>query len=210
VHGTSGTLTLGTMGPLSMVITEIQDLFRARHPTAQVLHREIQPPSPLDLLRSDEVDVALLWQPIREPDLSVGAIDHTSTVLLMVAAGHPYAGRDSICLEDLGDHCAQVSPQSIPSYMEAAVAPFHTPAGRPIGRGPSVSTWQEVLSTVASGEATAVVVDEVPRYYPWPTLAFVPIRDAAPLHWALVWRTAAETPLIRAFVQAARDATAGP
>ncbi|MEU4425743.1 LysR family transcriptional regulator [Actinoplanes sp. NPDC024001] len=203
--GASGALTLGTMGPLSITISDMLDLFRARHPGAEVRHREIQPPAPLDLLRSGEVDVAMLWRPVREPDLSVGPVVHTSGVLLMVSAEHPYAGMDSICLEDLGDHCAQVAPTSIPSYMEAGLAPHHTPSGRPIPRGPRVATWQEALSTVSSGQAVAVVMADIPPYYAWPSLAFVPIRDAPPCEWVLVWRTTDETPMIRALAQAARD-----
>jgi len=70
-----------------------------------------------------------------------------------------------------------------------------------------VSTWQEVLSTVSAGRATAVVMGEATDFYPWPSLAFVPVRDAPPVQWGLVWRTSGETPLIRAFVQAARDVT---
>lgn len=147
----------------------------------------------------------MLWLPVSEPDLVVGPVTHTSPVLLMVAAAHPYAARESICLEDLGDHCAQVSPRSIPASMEAAIVPHRTPAGRPIPRGPKVSTWQEVLSAVSSGQAVAGVVSEMARFYPWPSLAFVPIRDAPPSEWVLVWRAAGETPLIRAFAQTVAD-----
>ncbi|GAB3982910.1 LysR family transcriptional regulator [Actinoallomurus acanthiterrae] len=204
VHGTSGTLTLGTIGPFSLHIGGVLDLFQTRHPDARVLHREVQPPSPLDLLRSGEVDVAHLWLPVREPDLTVGPLTHTSPVLLMVSSTHPFAGQDSICLEDLGD-CAVVQGKSIPAYMEETFNPYRTPAGRLIRRGRKVSTWQEALNAVSSGQAVAGVTAEVTDFYPWPTLAFVPIRDAAPCQWALVWRTAAETPLIRALAQAAAD-----
>jgi hypothetical protein len=38
-----------------------------------------------------------------------------------------------------------------------------------------------------------------------PDLAYVPIRDAPPGRWALVWRTATETALIRGFAETARD-----
>ncbi|MET7464761.1 LysR family transcriptional regulator [Nonomuraea sp. NPDC005501] len=208
VRGTVGTLTLGTMGPLSLEIGAILDLFKTRHPGVRLQHREVQPPSPLELLRSGGVDVALLWLPIREPDLTVGPIIHTSQVMLMVPAGHPYAGYDSICLEDLAD-CVVAAGTSIPPYMEETLAPFHTPAGRPIRHAPKVSTWQEVLSVVSSGEAVAGVAAEAAHYYPWPSLAFVPIRDAAPCRWALVWRTAGESPLVRALAQAAADSVGG-
>ncbi|MFI7108528.1 LysR family transcriptional regulator [Nonomuraea sp. NPDC050227] len=204
--GTAGTLTLGTVGPLSTQIKDVLDLFLARHPNARLQHREIQPASPLDLLKSGEVDVAHLWLPIREPDLTVRPTSHASDVVLMVSADHPYAGRDSICLEDLGD-CTVVEGQSIPSCMEEIFNPYHTPSGRPVRRGHKVTTWQETLSAVATGQATAGVTAEAAAFYPWPSLAFVPIRDAPPCRWTFAWRTAAETPLIRAFARAAADAS---
>ncbi|MFI7687844.1 LysR family transcriptional regulator [Nonomuraea sp. NPDC049655] len=204
--GTAGTLTLGTVGPLSTQIKDVLDLFLARHPNARLQHREIQPASPLDLLKSGEVDVAHLWLPIREPDLTIRPTSHASDVVLMVSADHPYAGRDSICLEDLGD-CTVVEGQSIPSCMEEIFNPYHTPSGRPVRRGHKVTTWQETLSAVATGQATAGVTAEAAAFYPWPSLAFVPIRDAPPCRWTFAWRTAAETPLIRAFARAAADAS---
>ncbi|MFI6800383.1 LysR family transcriptional regulator [Streptosporangium canum] len=203
--GTAGTLTLGTLGPYSLQIKNVLDLFLARHPNARLQHREIQPASPLDLLKSGELDVAHLWLPIREPELTVRPTPHTSEVLLMVSADHPYAEQGSICLEDLGD-CIVVEGQSIPSYMEEVFNPWHTPSGRPVRRGPKVTTWQEALSVVSSGQATAGVTAEAAGFYSWPSLAFVPIRDAPLCQWAFVWRTASETPLIRAFVRAATDA----
>lgn len=200
--GTAGTLTLGTLGPLSTQIKNVLDLFLARHPNARLQHREIQPASPLDLLKSGEVDVAHLWLPIREPDLTVEPTSYASDVVLMVSADHPYAGRDSICLEDLGD-CTVVEGRSIPACMEEIFNPYHTPSGRPVRRGHKVTTWQETLSAVASGQATAGVTAEAATFYPWPSLAFVPIRDAPPCRWTFAWRTASETPLIRAFARAA-------
>ncbi|MBB4913283.1 LysR family transcriptional regulator [Streptosporangium saharense] len=199
-RGPSGTLTLGTIGPIAMEFGDVIELFEARHPGARLRHREIQPPAPFDLLRSGEVDVALLWLPVREPDLAVSPVVHTSPVMLMVSADHPYARRGSISLEDLGE-CTVVSVRSTPAYMEETLAPFHTPSGRPVNRGPLVSTWQEVLSVVSSGQAAAGVAGDAARFYPWPSLAFVPISDAPPCRWGLVWRGAKESALIRAFVQ---------
>ncbi|WP_262403644.1 hypothetical protein [Actinomadura sp. CNU-125] len=46
---------------------------------------------------------------------------------------------------------------------------------------------------------------EAACFYPWPNLVFVPVRDAPPCRWALVWRTANETLLLRAFAQTVRD-----
>jgi DNA-binding transcriptional LysR family regulator len=202
--GVSGTLTLGAIGSMPMVCTDVINRFQTDHPAAHVQVREVQPPDPLMALRSAAVDVALLWLPIREPDLTIGPILRTTDVLLMVGATHPFAGRDSICLEDFGD-CAVVAGGSIPRYMEDVLNPYQTPAGRPVPRGPKVTTWHDALSAVASGQVVAAVSSDAQLYYSWPNLVYLPIRDAAPLQWALVWRTGAETPLIRAFARAATD-----
>ncbi|MEU1365774.1 LysR family transcriptional regulator [Streptomyces sp. NPDC005803] len=204
-EGASGTLTLGTLGPYSLQIRDTLDLFRSRHPEVRLQHREIQPASPLDLLTSGDLDVAHLWLPVDEPGLSVSPTAHTSAVLLMTSAAHPFASRESICLEDLGD-CTVVEGRSIPTAMEHVFNPRHTPSGRPVRRGPQVSTWQETLSVVSSGQAAAGVTAEVADFYTWPSLAFVPIRDATPCRWAFVWRSADEGPLVRAFVGASVDA----
>ncbi|MFV2172901.1 LysR substrate-binding domain-containing protein [Actinomadura sp. LOL_016] len=142
--------------------------------------------------------------PVRGPDLTVRPTPHSSELLLMVSADHPYAEQDTICLEDLGD-CTVVEGQSIPSYMEEVFNPRHTPSGHPIRRGPKVTTWLETLSVVSSGQATTAVTAEVADFCAWPSLAFVPIRDAPFCQWSFVWRTSNETPLIRALARAAAD-----
>ncbi|MET9255104.1 LysR substrate-binding domain-containing protein [Streptomyces sp. NPDC003717] len=70
--GDRGTLVLGLMGPHRWMMDDAVRLFRDRNPNTQVEFREIHPASPLDPLRAKTVDVALLWQPVREPDLTVG------------------------------------------------------------------------------------------------------------------------------------------
>ncbi|MBD2899294.1 hypothetical protein amrb99_82770 [Actinomadura sp. RB99] len=72
-----GTLTLGSMGPEGWQIREIVDWFRARHPAARFVHRELNAVDPLTPLRSGEIDMAHLWLPVREPDITVGPITHT-------------------------------------------------------------------------------------------------------------------------------------
>ncbi|MFF4603639.1 LysR family transcriptional regulator [Streptomyces sp. NPDC001339] len=193
----SGTLTLGTMGPMAHTIKPVLDLFASTHPYVKLRHREVQPSAPLDLLRSGDVDVALLWLPVNEPDLTVGPVVHVSDVLLMVSTGHPYAQRESLCMEDLGDHCAFL-PGRLPASMQAAFQPFHTPSGRPIPRGPLPSTWHEILGLVAAGQGVVGVAEDAALFYPWPDLTFIPVRDMPPVRWALVWRTAYESPLISA------------
>ena len=209
VEGMHGVLTLGAMGPQALVIAGLLDRFRADYPAVVVRHREIHATAPLAELRSGTVDAALVWLPVREPDISVGPVTHTSDILLMVGAGHPLAGRDTVCWEDLGD-CTVLTGTDVPISMEETFHPHHTPSGRPIARGPAASSWHEQITLVADGRIVCGVVADAVRFYPWPGIVYVPIRDTPPAQWALVWRTASETPLIRALCQTVADAQLNP
>ncbi|MFI8965015.1 LysR family transcriptional regulator [Streptomyces sp. NPDC053493] len=203
-RGHTGVLAIGTTGPHFCVVKGAIRLLQARHPAVQVQHREIQQPAPLDLLDSGEVDLALLWLPVDDPRLTVGPVVHTSPVRLMVGATHPLARRESVRLEDLAD-CTFVAGRGLPAAMADGLVPFHPPSGRPVHRGPKVSTWNEALNVVASGQAVATATAEAGDFYNWPNLVFLPVVDAPPSRWALVWPSERETPLVQAFAQAAAD-----
>ncbi|WP_433053558.1 LysR family transcriptional regulator [Dactylosporangium sp. CS-033363] len=202
VAGVHGVLTIGAMGPQALRLRPVRALLQSRHPALELRVRDIQATAPLAELRADAVDVALVWRPVREPDITVGPVTHTSSIVLMVGATHPLAGRATIGWEDLGD-CTVLSGTSVPPSMEETFHPRRTPAGRPIARGPAVSGWHEQLTTVADGRFVCAVVAEAERFYPWPGIAYLPIRDAAPCEWTLAWRTAKDSPAIQALAAAA-------
>jgi DNA-binding transcriptional LysR family regulator len=195
--GLSGVLRLGLMGAQAWMVSDLIERFRDLYPAVELRHCEIQPTAPFEELRAGAVDVAVAWRPVHEPDLTVGPVTHTSGQVLMVGAGHPLAGRASVCLEDLGD-CVVLTPNALPASMEAVFNPYLTPSGRPIARGPVVSSWHEEMTLVAAGEIVSAVVAESSRFYPWPDIVYLPIRDAQPCEWSLIWRTTRETALIQA------------
>ncbi|WP_049569499.1 LysR family transcriptional regulator [Nonomuraea sp. SBT364] len=204
-RGVSGVLTVGTMGGMARAITDVTELFQTRYPAAELRFREVRLSDPFLALRSGVAGVALHWLPVREPDLVVGPVLRTSPMMLMVPAGHPYAGRESVCREDLGGCTVATISGPPPAYWEAANVPATTAGGRPVHRGPVVTTWQEVLTAVAAGQIVQPVQAEAARFFPWPDIVYVPFRDLPPGRWALVWPARGETPLVRALVQAARD-----
>jgi DNA-binding transcriptional LysR family regulator len=206
-RGVAGTLCLGTMGALAHEIGDATARFRELYPRCELTFREVRISDPFGPLRSGEVDIALIWLPVNEADLTVGPVVRRSPIYLMMSGDHPYAGRESVSLEDLADCVVPRSAQQVPEYWEAALSPFFTPSGRPIPRGPTVATWQEVLAVVSAGAAVVPIQAEASRYYAWPGIAYVPIRDAQPSRWALIWRTAGETALVRAFADVAGQET---
>ncbi|WP_018349453.1 LysR family transcriptional regulator [Longispora albida] len=206
-RGHEGTLTLGIMGAMGHEIFPILDLFRARHPACALQLREAHFSDPFGPLRSGQVDVQLTWGPVREPDLAVGPEVYTESSVLAVPDGHPLAARQSVSLEDLAGYPVMAVPSQAPEYWIDAISPFRTPSGRPIARDTTVVTFQEVLTLVAAGVSITPVHAHAVKYYQRPGIVFVPIHDAQPCSWYLIWRAAGETTLVRAFAQAARDAT---
>ncbi|WP_229860820.1 LysR family transcriptional regulator [Streptomyces xanthochromogenes] len=136
--GSTGTLTLGIVGPMLQTLAAALDLFRARHPEVVLGFREVQPASALDPLRDGDVDLALLWLPIDEPDLSLGPVLHRTDLLLMTATSHPFARRESICLEDLADVPWYAAPPSPPTPRQPSppTAPHPDAAYRTARRSP--------------------------------------------------------------------------
>ncbi|MFE3202015.1 LysR family transcriptional regulator [Embleya sp. NPDC059237] len=207
-RGLTGTLRLGTMDATLAEIPEILEAFRTRHPDCEVRIREAHIGNPFGLLRAGEVDLQLVWLPVEEPDLTVGPIVLTEPLVLAVSARHEFARRESVSLEDLAVGPVFGFDDSVPAYWAEAINPAQTPSGKPIPRGPVSSTAHETLTTIAAGLAISPVPLHAVKYFPRGDIAYVPIHDSPMLSWALIHRTAALSPLARAFTRAAEDMSA--
>ncbi|WP_432069030.1 LysR family transcriptional regulator [Streptomyces sp. AA1529] len=204
-RGAAGTLTLGLHGPQAHDQARLIDLFRTRHPEVELRIREMSFTDPFGPLRSGSVEVATAWLPVREPDLTVGPPVVTEPLLLMVATDHPLASRAAVGMEDLADWTLPHPAVPVPEYWLRTLVPAHTPGGRPIRRGPKVSTFQEVAAVVAAGEAISLVHGDAARYYRWPGLRYLHPYDAPTASWVLIWPTARESAPVRELARAARD-----
>jgi DNA-binding transcriptional LysR family regulator len=202
--GVRGTLRLGVMGALGNEMRPVIEAFLARYPNCDVTMVEFHFSSPFGLIRTGQVDLQLLWLPVREPDLAVGPTVLTEGRVLAVPTASELATRESVSMEDLGD-CVAIDPGAgMPGYWEEAMLPRHTPRGRPIPRGAAVRTLHEVLALVAAGRFVSPLNEHAGWYYTHPGVAYVPIRDAPLTEWALVWPTTGESPHLRAFTETAR------
>jgi DNA-binding transcriptional LysR family regulator len=204
-RGVRGSLRLGIFGPNAHDLAPATRRFRERYPACGLSFHEVRFTDPFGPLRAGDIDLQTCWLPVREPDLTVGPVVMAGSLSLMVSDSHPLAGRERVCLEDLADCTLPAVPEPAPSYWVGALAPFHTPSGRPIPRGPLVTTFHEVEGFVLSDDLAVVVHADGPRYYQRPGIEYIPIEDAPVGRWALIWRTTAETELVRAYVQSAED-----
>lgn len=201
--GKTGVLRLGMVGGNLQPIRPLLDSFEAIHPECAVRIRDVRFSDPFGPLRSGEIDVQLLWLPVREPDLTVGPVVYTEPWVLALSAKHPLASRESVTYEDLAGQTVFTGAR--PDYWRDAVVPTRTPSGQPIKLGPEVTNYQEMIPIMASGEAMSPVHAQAASHYPNPDIAYVPIRDAPPSVWVLVWRTDAESQLILDLARIVRE-----
>jgi DNA-binding transcriptional LysR family regulator len=186
-----------------MFMMEVAKEFQDRYPDCEVRIKESLYGDGVELLRRDEVDVLFVALPVIEDDLTVGPVLAREKLVLAVSARHPFAGRDAISFQDLARTTVLRSPTTLPDYWDASLVPQQTP----LVRGPAFTTTEEMLALVGAGKGTYPVPAQVIQFYARPDVAYVPIHDAPPFEWALVWGNTGETARVRAFNEAAQALT---
>ncbi|WP_433383179.1 LysR substrate-binding domain-containing protein [Actinoplanes sp. CA-142083] len=73
-RGTTGTVRLGVTGAVGHEIRDVIDRFTGRHPGCEVVLREIHLGDPFGPLRARDVDLVVVWRPVREADLTEGQV----------------------------------------------------------------------------------------------------------------------------------------
>jgi DNA-binding transcriptional LysR family regulator len=206
-RGVGGTLRIGFVGAgTARFVLQVAEAFRAEHPDCEVQFHEKQFGAGLGPLRAGEFDMLLATVPVfgtREADLGRGSVLYEEDRLLAVSARHPFARRPSLPFADLARTKILSTPPTVPDYWDQALVPQHTTDGRPVERGPSFGTVQEMLALVGAGFGAYPVSTQATSYHARPDVAYVPIHDAPPYQWRFVWLSATETAKIRAFDRAA-------
>ncbi|MFG3258656.1 LysR family transcriptional regulator [Streptomyces sp. NPDC048172] len=205
-RGGSEVLRLGMISWNTGDLRPVLGPFADQHPECELQIRSLSFADPFGPLRAGDVDVALLWLPVREPDLTVGPTVFTESIVLALSAAHPLAQKESVSYEDL---VGEVLMDGVtPDYWREAIVPSRTPSGRSLTVGPTVTNFEQMLPILATGEAMSPVHAQGVRYVQRDDIAFVPLEDAPMAHWALVWRAADENDLVRALADTTR--THGP
>ncbi|MDN5913972.1 MAG: LysR substrate-binding domain-containing protein [Pseudonocardia sp.] len=206
-RGVRGTLRVGFVGPATaQLVLEVAEAFRVEHPDCEVSFHEKQFGVGLGPLRGGEFDMVLAAVPVfgaREADLTGGTVLFEEDQLLAVSARHPFARRQSVSFAELAATKVLRPLPAVPDYWDRALVPQHTPDGRPVDRGPTFGTVQEMLAVVGAGFGTYPVPAQATSDHARPAVAYVPIHDAPPYRWRFVWLSATETATIRAFDRAA-------
>ncbi|HET6856948.1 MAG TPA: LysR family transcriptional regulator [Streptomyces sp.] len=199
-----GVLFVGFAGPpAGEIVLRASEALRVDHPGLHVEICEVPLSDPYGKLRDGGYDVQLTEFPVREEDLGRGPALLTEERVLVIASGHPLAARASVSLEDLAGVTLLTVDGDVPDYWQEHHAPTRTPGGRPIGQGPGVSNMQEALMLVAGGRGALLSAAHTATYFARPGVAHVPLDDAGPVEYGLVWRAKDNTDAVRAFARSA-------
>jgi LysR family transcriptional regulator, benzoate and cis,cis-muconate-responsive activator of ben and cat genes len=132
-----------------------------------------------------KVDAAFCRLPLSHDGLVQCTVLLEEKKKLVVPADHRLSNRDWINPEELALETIPTLPDNHHLGAWAAIHfPDHTPSGRPIARGPVVTTIRESLAAVESGEAVVIVGARAELYYSNPRV----LRSIV-----LSWRSAAGT-----------------
>jgi DNA-binding transcriptional LysR family regulator len=156
-----------------------------------------------------KVDAAFCRLPLSHDGLVQCTVMFEEKKKLVVPADHRLSDRDFIDPEELALETVPTLPDNHQLGAWAAIHfPDHTPSGRPIARGPVVTTIRECLAVVESGKAVVIFGGRAEHYYSNPSIRYIEI-DVPPVGTALVRRRADRRRAIRDLEECSRDVAAG-
>jgi DNA-binding transcriptional LysR family regulator len=158
-------------------------------------------------LRDGSVDAAFVWLPFEHDGLSF-AVLHEEPRVVALEEGHPLAAERVLRMEQLVDEpwpWAETDPVALAFWTGAE----YRRNGAKARRGPPISSMEGMLEGVRAGLWVATVPRSQAQVSALPGIAFRPVADIPPATLALGWRTADETPTLRALVEIARRVADG-
>jgi DNA-binding transcriptional LysR family regulator len=195
-------LAVGFLPPVHEAAGAAVTALRAGHGDLDVRWVALDYADQLSRLRGSTVDVAFVWAPYDDVDVSFAEVTSEAQVILM-ASDHPLASRPAVTSDDVGDTRDR---RLWRSAGEVLLDPCHLSdrAGYRRTHGGRVpATIDETWALVASGQATALAPASVAQAYARSGVIQRRVVDAAPAVLAIAWRSADTRPQIQALVELA-------
>ena len=162
-----------------------------------------------EAVASRKVDAAFCRLPLSHDGVVQCAVLFEDKRKLVVPANHRLARVNRVDPEELASEVLPTLPDDHQLGAWGAYHfPDHTPAGRPIRKGPVVTTVRECLAAVESSKAVVIFGARAEHYYSNPGIKYVDI-DVPPVRTALVRRRADRRRSIQALEECTRDIAAG-
>jgi len=203
LRGQGNALVVGSLGPApGGILAPLLARFNSRHPSSSIEMRAFDFNEALQGLRERRADVVFLYEPLDEPDLVITPLLGEARVVVL-SRRHRLSRRKSLRPVDLADETFVTQPLTIsPEWRDFWLLTEQ------IGHQPKVSPHvgeniEEWLHLIGRGEGIDTAPAIIARYYSWPDVTFVPLRDA-PAATLVLARSAESThPLADDFVDLA-------
>ncbi|MEV0844346.1 LysR family transcriptional regulator [Streptomyces sp. NPDC049954] len=182
-------LRIGFHGSVYEEVTEAFRRLRAQHEVTLVLS-EIPLGSPFSAVLAGRLDAAVVELPVNETALTIGFRFPPQDRLLALATSHPLSGAARVHVEQLASLDLLHPVGDAPDYWKAARVPRSTPEGTPIRSTTGITTAQEGLALVASGEHGMLVCRPLAERATRSDVRYLPVDGLEePSQLGLVWRT---------------------
>ncbi|WP_225729513.1 MULTISPECIES: LysR family transcriptional regulator [unclassified Nocardia] len=186
------TFTVGFMPGL--IVTEPVRALRERHPGLTVELVRTTWDDQVEVIRDGRVDAGFVRMPIDRHGLRVRPL-YTEPRVVVLAADHRLAGKESVEIADLADERLSQDPDAVPEWRDIAT--------RPRDAAPVFRSVEEKLEHVAAGYGIVVLPLSVATFYTRPDIAYVPVRGLAPNQVCLAWAVERRDPLFDEFAELA-------
>lgn len=196
-RGLHGTLTVGFMGARAgQLMLRAAALMRSQNPDCDIRVREGALGTATDELRAGTIQLLTAMLPVHDPAFSQSPVLFSEARGLAVPADHRYAGRGSITAAEARTAGLLRSVTGPLDDWDRDLLDGVTESG------PVFDTIEEMLALIGAGLGCYLVPADANPYYQRPDIRYLPIVDAPPYGWGLIWRTSATNERIRTFVRA--------
>lgn len=203
----SATITVGmATSPGRGLLPAIRSRFMAHFPHAQIKLRQIGWTDPTVGLADGTTDIAFVWLPSPGPyDWVVVAREPRSIAL---PATHRLADREMIDFAELLDEPFLALPESAGAGRDFWLGTADR-GDRPPIIGGEITSAEETYEAVAAGEGIALIAEGNAPLIARGTVVVRPLRGVAPTELAVVRRRDDNRPLVRGYLDAARQVVGG-
>lgn len=124
--------------------------------------------------------------------------------VLVVPAGHRFAGRESISILETGEERFVAVAKGIPEVVNWWIVDPRPDGSRPL-RGPTADSVEGLLELVAAGAGVNIAGESASHHYRREELAYIPIVDIEPATIVLCSLTDARNPMVNRFRETAQS-----
>jgi len=196
----------GKPGVASGLLARIVAAYRTRPDAARVEIVVSGYGEQADLVRSGQVDLALVGSPQHDP----AGLDTEPLVseprVAALSVNHPLAVRPTLLLADLAEYPMPLWRDATPDELDFWTGRDRMPTDQPI-TGPVIQDTSQLVEVVVLGQAVALLPQSAVESNQRSDVVFRPVLDASPYLTSVAWAAGARSRWIAGLVRTASELT---